>query len=106
MATETTGGVWSETDLSDLLGELQTRFKPLHEKIEKRRAHFENDPLVSPKLAPPYDQMETFQSDLPRQKWSRLKARLVENPPVIQTEAPTEGQRAKAQRHETVLNDG
>lgn len=97
---------WTETDLGDLLNELQERYRPLHNLVRWRRQQFFNDKAVSPKLPPPYDRMEVYQSDILRQAWSQLKARLTENKPVFNTSSPKKGQAEAAQRLETVLNDG
>lgn len=55
------------------------RFAKLHGLIEDRDAHFYNQPDADPKLPPPHEDVDGYQTDALRRAWVALKARLVEN---------------------------
>jgi len=84
------------------------RFAELYSRIRLRDAHFYNTSQAAPKFAPPYDQMETFQSDIPRQIHNKLRARIKESPLRVRVTPPkdTVAQRKAASDLEMVLETG
>ena len=114
---------FSVAELGRLIAGLKTRYdgdgasKPsegpsrpttMHGLMRWRRESFHALRAADPFLPPPYDKGPRFQSDLPRQKHSELKGRLLENPVVIKVrpQAPTEALKKLADSAEQVLNVG
>mgnify|MGYP003393178028 CR=1 FL=1 len=85
---------------------LKGRFTPLHDAIKNRdEAFYAMNP---PKFNPPFDKMQTFQSDALRQTHQEAKARLTEHPFVVHVK-PTQDaqeQRDAADQLEVVLGTG
>jgi len=85
---------------------LKGRFTPLHDAIKERdEAFYAQRP---PKFDPPFDKMQTYQSDVLRQTHQEAKARLTEHPFVIRVKPPRDSQpmRDAADQLEAVLSAG
>lgn len=83
------------------------RHSALRQRIQYRRAHFQNDSSVNPNLFEPLSHI-TYQSDAPRRIWGDTKDRLVENHWVIHSSPskPTADQNAAAEDAEAVFQSG
>lgn len=84
---------------------LDMDFQALMLKVELRRKHFTADPSVSPSLAEPLNHI-TDQSDLMRQTWTEMKARLTENHFVVHARSIDDesGSEDAIERFEKVMN--
>lgn len=69
----------TDTDIRELLTELDTRFRPVVDQIEFNRKHFHNLPAADPIISAPYEKCQKYQSDAPRRVHVKLRSRLLEN---------------------------
>lgn len=85
---------------------LKGRFTPLHDAIKERDEAFYA--MRPPKFDPPFDKMQTYQSDVLRQTHQEAKARLTEHPFVVRVKPPrdTQPMRDAADELEVVLGTG
>ena len=82
------------------------RPKKLINRIMWNRAHFNNLPAAAPVIPEPYHEGYKFQTDRPRQVWSQLKARLIENPYTVAATTVTGNSTGATDRLEKVLQYG
>ncbi len=87
------------------VAKLDREFMTLLQKVRDRRLHFAADPSVSPTLAEPLNHI-TDQSDLLRQTWVEMKARLTENHFTVHARAidNESGSEDAIERFEKVMN--
>ncbi len=71
------------------------RFAKLIEAIGIRDAHFYNTDEAKPRLAPPFDKRQTFQSDAIRRAYVMAETRLLEHEPAFHVEAKKKTQEWK-----------
>ena len=85
------------------------RWSELHRLISVREQHYYNRPEADPVLPEPYDKSPLrMQSDILRRTHIRLKARMTENPVLVEVTPNREiaAQQQAAQRLETILQRG
>ena len=99
---------FDELALRSLIEQGEKRFMRLHEKVERRHAHFHNLADVDPQLAAPFNTGPKFQTDELRRIHSALKARLVENHFTVTCTPRRDisSQRTSATLMEQYFNDG
>lgn len=92
-------------DAGKRIRKLDLDFQALLLKVEKRRMHFVNDDLVDPSLSDPLSHIKD-QSDLLRQTWMEMKARLIENHFVVHARAidNESGSEDAIERFEKIMN--
>jgi len=92
-------------DAGKRIRKLDQDFQQLILKVENRRLHFVNDEMVNPPLAEPLSHIKD-QSDLLRQTWTEMKARLVENHFVVHARSidNESGSEDAIERFEKVMN--
>ena len=100
----------TEADCISFIEQMENRFGPLHERMQKRRASFHNLEESSPLLTlkAPYQGGFAFQSDMPRKIHKLLKSRLVGNKPRVVAEPlkNLSSQKTDASNLELVMNEG
>ena len=84
------------------------RFAQLHAECLSRDNHFYNAPAADPKFQPPFENAQTFQSDVLRDTYSKGRSRMLEHPPVIRVvpKRNIQKQRDAASAVERWMNDG
>lgn len=116
---------FNETQLGEIIRSMQARYRTpatkdtesgestgsgtkLHDLIVQREQHYYNRPEADPRLPEPHNRGPKFQSDILRQTHNKLKARLVENAPIVKVTpgGSTSDQQGAAQRAEAVLQRG
>ncbi len=87
-------------------GDPMRRPKKLINRIMWNRAHFHNLEVADPQIPEPYHEGYKFQTDRPRQIWSQLKARLIENPYTVLATTLSGKSTSASDRLEQVLQVG
>lgn len=87
-------------------GDPLRRPKKLVNRIMWNRAHLLNLEAADPVIDEPYHEAMKFQTDRPRQIWSQLKARLIENPYTVSCTSLTGKSTPASDRMEKIIHTG